>query len=87
LPGVKDLHRQGLSKVGISFRVRTGATVRPLNEVLSRHRYNHSENYITSDHEGGWYVKTEIITHREADPEEILRILKDNDQVLDAEIK
>ena len=67
--------------------LKPGATVRPLNEVLSRHRYNHSENYITSDHEGGWYVKTEIITHREADPEEILRILKDNDQVLDAEIK
>ena len=69
------------------IHLKRGGDVSVINNCLSRHQYNHSENFITSDHEGGWYVKTEVITHREVDPGEILQKLKENDQVLDAEIK
>lgn len=58
-----------------------------VNNCLLRIGYNHSENHIFSDHSGGWYVETEISSHRDADPSLIIRELCSCENVLDAEIR
>ena len=50
-------------------------------------KLNHSEKTITSDGNGGWYVRTEISTHNDFDPGKILTEMKQEPEVIDVSVK
>lgn len=63
------------------------ASVSVVNQLLIKMNLNHTENTVASDGNGGWYVKTEISTHSDIDPEKILSEMKQDPKILDVTIE
>lgn len=69
--------RLHLSEAGTSMAV---------NELLYSLQYKHSDNHISSDGSGGWYLKTTISTHKNVQPAEVKRELEKADSILEVDI-
>ena len=62
-------------------------TAGDVTDGLYQLRYNHNDNRITSDGEGGWFVTTEIGTHKNPDPAKIREIFAKNPNVIEVRFK
>ena len=71
----------------ITVHLSTEGTANTVNRLLDRMSLNHSENSLSSDGKGSWYVKTEISTHSDIDPDQIVSEMKKDPQVLDVTIE
>lgn len=58
-----------------------------VNRIFDRMKLNRSEKTITSDGNGGWYVRTEISTHNDFDPGKILTEMKQEPEVIDVSVE
>ena len=71
----------------INVHLDSEGTPEDVNDVLLSFEFNHSENIITSDHEGGYYVKTQIRTHKDISPQELMAAFRKHEHVLDVTIE
>ena len=74
------------SVMTVRVHLKKEATAKEVNECLRNLRYNHSENIIHGDKDGGWMIETEITTRRDADPVTIISELEKNEMILGVEV-
>ena len=70
----------------LQVRIRPQGSIREISELIDSFGYGHSENHISSDGEGGWYIKTEINTHKEVEPAEVQKQFQQKESVIEAKI-
>ena len=70
----------------IRVHMRPSSKLDIINDYLAAHSYNHSENNIRSDANGGWIVDTEIISHKQVEPELLISEMQKDPDILSVEI-
>ncbi len=61
-------------------------TTEAVNRCLYKLRYMHTVNKVTSDGQGGWYIKTQIMTNKNPEPGKIIDMLEAEETILDARV-
>ncbi len=74
------------SVMTIRVHLREDGSANDVNDCLREMHYNHSENIIHGDKNGGWKVDTEVTTRKDVDPTVIIAELKKNEKVLEVEV-
>ena len=72
--------------MSIQVHLKPEGTVDSVNKALYSLRYKHTANRISSDSQGGWYLKTQISTHHELDPQKVIEVLSAAENVTDVKI-
>ena len=62
-------------------------SVKDVNDAIRKLNLSHGENRIHRNEDKGWRVETEIVTHREVDPSELIRELEKHEKILKVEIR
>ena len=71
----------------ISVHMKADGIPDKIDECLAKMHYDHTENHLRSDGEGGWYLETEIATHYPIVPADVISRLEKIDSVIDVKIK
>ena len=74
------------NQFSIVVHLKPEGTTETVNKCLYRLRYMHTLNKITSDGQGGWYVKTQITTHKDPRPQDAIDMLAAEETVLDVKV-
>ena len=75
------------SVMTINVHLDSGGTAENVNDVLRSFEFNHEENFITSDQSGGYYLRTQIRTHKIIEPDKLIEAFKKEEHVLDITIE
>ncbi len=75
------------SVVKIALYLTEDGTVKDVNDAIRKLNLSHGENSVHRNEDKGWRVETEIVTHREVDPNELIRELEKHGKILKVEIR
>lgn len=80
-------NHQPLNMMTIVVHLDKYGTAATVNDCLEKLHLIHSENTLSSDQEGGWYLETEIHTHDDIDACQMIDEFLKTEHVLGIEIK
>ena len=80
-------NHQPLNTMTIVVHLDKYGTAATVNDCLEKLHLIHSENTLSSDQEGGWFLETEIHTHDDIDARKMIDEFLQTEHVLGIEIR
>ena len=80
-------YNQPRNVMKVSIHMDQDGQAEKIDDCLTRLHCIHTENHIRSDEEIGWHLDTEIATHDNINPKDLIEELKKIDSVIDVKIK
>ena len=78
--------RKARNLMSVLIHVTKDATLYEINDCLEKMHFEHFENQVIKGNDEGWYIETDLATHRDVSPSAVLEELMKNEKVLDVKV-